>query len=312
MARSDFGEVYSNGVPIFPDDVITGNTYWVSSVLGSADNTGTSKDNPVATIAQARAKCTASNGDCIMVMPYHTETVASAGAIALSVAGVKVKGLGRGSSRPTITLATLTTASVTITAADVSIENIIFKANLDNIATCFTVSAKDATIKNCEFRDGSATLHFLSCILTDAVANSCDGLTVVGCKRFGLAAANLAFISVLEDNDRVSFIGNVCIDAAVTNDVGHFLIMSSKNLTNTEIAYNKLILPVATSIAVGQFMTGSGTGQSGVVHNNYSATTDTSSALFCTATLNFAMFENYVTGVLATQGQLFPVADNPA
>jgi len=313
MAKSSFGEIYSNGVPVFPDDdIVTGDTFWVSSTLGSADNDGKSKDSPVATIAQARAKCTASHGDVIYVMPYHTESVAAAGGIALSVAGVKVKGLGRGSARPTITLGSLTTSSVTITAADVSIENFIFKANLDNVATCFTVSAKDATIKNCEFRDTSDALHFLSCILTNAVANACDGLTVVGCKRFGLAAAATAFISILENNSRVTLNDNIVIDAAATGDVGHFLIMADKVVTNAEIARNKLILPAGAAIAVGMFMTGSATTMTGVVHNNYVASVDTTAALFCTATMTFGMFENYQTGVLANSGLVWPAADTPS
>lgn len=313
MGKSSFGEIYSNGVPVFPDDdIVTGNTFWVSSTLGSANNDGTSKDSPVATYAQAKAKCTASHGDVIYLMPYHAETIVAAGGVALSVAGVKVKGLGRGSARPTFTLGTAATASVTITAADSSIENCIFVANLDNVATCFTVSAKDATIKNCEFRDTSAILHFLSCILTSAVANACDGLTVVGCKRFGLAVAATAFISILENNDRVTLNDNLVVDAAATGDVGHFLIMADKVVTNAEIARNKLILPAGAAISVGIFMTGSATTMTGVVHNNYVASIDTTAALFCTATMTFGMFENRQTGVLANSGLLWPAADTPS
>jgi len=311
--RSDFGEIYSNGVPVFPDDeIVTGKTYWVSSTVGSANNTGSDKDSPVATIAQALAKCTASKGDVIYVMPYHTETVSAAGGIALNVAGVKIKGLGRGSARPTITLGTSTAASITITAADVSIENFIFKANLDNIATVFTVSAKDATIKNNEFRDGSDALHFLSCILTGTVDNGADGLTVIGNKRFGLAVAATAFVSMLGNCDRMNLLWNVVVDAAATGDVGHFLIMAAKVATNAEIAYNKLILPAGAAIAVGMFMTGSATTMTGVVHNNYVASVDTTAALFCTATMTFGMFENYQTGVLANSGLVWPAADTPS
>jgi hypothetical protein len=245
-------------------------------------------------------------------MPYHAESVAAAGGIALSTAGIKVKGLGRGSARPTVTLATATTASITITAADVSIENFIFKGNLDNVATCFTVSAKDATIKNCEFRDVANNLHFLSCILTDTTDNGADGLSVIGCKRFGLAVAATAFISILANEDRVNLLDNLVVDAAATGDVGHFLIMAAKVVTNAEIARNKLILPAGAAIAVGMFMTGSATTMTGVVHNNYVASIDTTAALFCTATMTFGMFENYQTGVLANSGLVWPAADTPS
>jgi len=305
--------ITSFGIPILGDaeEVHTGNVFFVSSGKGSNDNDG-SKEAPFATIAKALTKCTASNDDVVYVMAGHAESVAAAGGIALSVAGVTVKGLGKGSLRPTITVGTLTTASITVTAANVTIENFIFKANLDNIATCFTVSAADCTIKGCEFRDGSDALHFLSCILTHTVDNGCDGLAVINCRRNGLAVAATAFISVLSNVDRAQFINNHVVDAAATGDVGHFLIMAAKVMTNAEIAYNKLILPAGSAIAVGIFMTGSATTMTGSVHNNYVASVDTTAAIFCTATMTFGMFENYQTGVLANSGLLWPAADTPS
>lgn len=292
-------------------EVHTGNTFFVSSGKGSDSNDG-SKETPFATIDKALAACTASNDDVIYVMAGHAESVAAAAGIAFDVAGVTVKGLGKGSLRPTITLGTATAASITVTAANVTIENFIFVGNLDNVATCFTISAKDCTIKNCEFRDTASNKHFLSCILTDAVANSCDGLSVIGCKRFGLAQANTAFISILEGNDRVTLVGNDVVDAAATGDVGHFLILADKNITNAKIAYNTLILPAGSAISVGIFMTGSGTSQTGVVHNNYVHTIDTTAALFCTATLTFGLFENYQSGLVNGSGLLWPAADTPS
>jgi len=289
----------------------TGNVFYVSSGKGSDSNNG-QKETPFATIDKALAACTASNDDVIYVMAGHAESVAAAGGIAFDVAGVTVKGLGFGSLRPTITLGTLTTASVTVTAANVTIENFIFKANLDNIATCFTISAAECSIKKCEFRDVADNKHFLSCILTDAVDNSCDGLSIIGCKRWGLAVAATAFISVLGDLGRPNFIGNHVVDAAATGDVGHFLIMAAKVLTNAEIAYNKLILPAGAAISVGIFMTGSATTMTGTVHNNYVASVDTTAALFCTATMTFGLFENYQTGVLANSGLIWPAADTPS
>jgi hypothetical protein len=291
--------------------VHTGSTFFVSSGKGSDSNDG-SKEAPFATIDKALGACTASNDDVIYVMAGHAESVAAAGGIAFDKAGVTVIGLGKGSLRPTITVGTATSATCTVTAANVTIENFIFVGNLDNVATCFTISAKDCTIKNCEFRDVASNKHFLSCILTDAVANSCDGLSVIGCKRFGLAAANTAFISILEGNDRVTLVGNDVVDAAATGDVGHFLILADKNITNAKIAYNTLILPAGSAISVGIFMTGSGTSQTGVVHNNYVHTIDTTAALFCTATLTFGLFENYQSGLVNGSGLLWPAADTPS
>jgi hypothetical protein len=296
---------------LVPNVVVPGSKFYVNSTTGNNNNSG-SKNSPKASIRGALDACTANAGDYIYVLPGYTQTVATAGALDIDVAGVTIVGLGTGTKRPTITLNGATTASITVTEANVTIQNFIFVGALDNVATCFTISAAACTIDNCEFRDTSSSSHFLSCILTDAVANSCDGLTVKNCKRFGLAAANTAFISILENQARVSLLDNFVCDAAATGDVGHFLIMADKVVTNAEIARNKVMLPSVSSNAVGQFMTGSSTTSTGVVHNNYLASTDTSAALFCTATLTFGLFENYQTGVLANSGLLWPGADTPS
>ena len=304
-----------NGIPMIGGTTLpftTGKYIWVSSVIGSNNNTGKSPAKPVATINKALDLATASNGDVIVCMPGHAESVVGAGGIAIDVIGVQVIGCGVGALRPTITLGTLTTATVTMTAANTSLKNFIFSAHLDNIATAIGVAAKDVTIENNEFRDESNALHFLTCVTTSAVANACDGLTVINNKRNGLAAAATAFVSILEGNDRVTLNNNLVVDAAATGDVGHFVTLSTFNLTNAEIAYNKLILPAASAVAVGTFMTGSGTGQTGVVHNNYVHSIDTSSALFCTATLTFGLFENYQSGLVNGSGLLWPAADTPS
>jgi hypothetical protein len=307
--------VYSYGVPLLPTagGVITGNVFFVGSAAtynADAPGYGT-KDKPFATIDYAIGKCTASNGDVIYVLPGHTEAVAAAGGIAVDVAGISILGLGKGSLRPTVTLATATTASITVSAANCTIDNILFVANLDNMATCFTISGKDCTISNSEFRDTSSALHFYSCILTSATNNEADGLQVLNCKRTALATGSLAFISVLGNNDRCNFSGNNIYTAA-TGDVGHFVIMSSKVMLSTLMLDNTLAAPDLASAAVGQFMTGSSTTSTGIVARNYVASTDTSAALFCTATLTFGLFENYQTGVLANSGLLWPAADTPS
>lgn len=307
--------VYSYGVPLLPTptQVVTGNVWWVGSAAtynADAPGYGT-KEKPFKTIDYAIGKCTASNGDAIYVLPGHTEAVAAAGGITLDVAGVSIYGLGKGSLRPTVTLGTATTASVVVSAADCLIDNILFVANLDNVATCFTISGKDCTIQNCEFRDTSSALHFYSCILTSATNNEADGLQVLNCKRTALATGSLAFISILGNNDRVRIINNV-VDSAGTGDVGHFIIMSSKVMKGAEISWNRMTITGDAAATVGIFATGSSTTSTGVVNNNYVFSLDTTGALFCTATLTFGLFENYVTGAVNASGLLWPAADNPA
>src|SRR5688500_5108536 len=70
---------------------------YVHSGSGNAEYDGLSWSTPVATLAQALAKCTASAGDVVVVRPGHAETTT---AVALSVAGVRIVGQGTGRNRP--------------------------------------------------------------------------------------------------------------------------------------------------------------------------------------------------------------------
>lgn len=143
-----------------------GNVYYVDSgATGAVDDTshGGSASRPFATLDYAIGRCTANNGDQIHLMPGHAENIASATGCVFDVAGVKVVGHGSGSLRPTLTLTTATTATISITAANVWIENLLVVGNFLNIASAFTVAgtADGLTIKNVETRDTSAVLGAL-------------------------------------------------------------------------------------------------------------------------------------------------------
>lgn len=304
--------ISSMGVPVIGGGTIpttTGSYWFVSSDTGSNGNSGKDKDHPLATIDYAIGKCTASKGDVIIVMPGHTESVAAASGITCDVQGVTIVGLGKGSLRPTITLGTATAASIVISAADVTWDNFLFTSALDNVATCFTVSADDATIKNCEFRDASDALHFLSCILTGTTDNGADGLTVDNCRRWGLAAANTAFISILCNCNRLTVTNNWVQDAS-TEDVGHFIIMAAKVCLDAFIVGNVCNVLGAANASVGIFMTGSSTTSTGVLAYNLCSSLDTTTELFATAGLDFFPFENYYTGTIARSAKLWPAVDD--
>ena len=313
MGYTDFPNgVTSFGLPIIPaitPNITTGNIFFVNSATGAntADQ-GKSPSTPFDTIEYAIGKCTASNGDVIYVMPGHTEAIAAAGGIAADVAGISIIGLGNGSLRPTITLGTATAASFTVSAANVTIDNLLFTSALDNVATVFTVSAKDCTIKNCEFRDASDALHFLSCILTHTVDNGADGLSVVNCKRWALAAGALAFVSILSNCDRLLLKDN-WVQSAGTGDVGHFVIMAAKVCLDALIIGNICNVLGAANASVGIFMTGDSTTSTGVLAYNLCSSLDTGAELFATATLDFFPFQNFYSGTIAASGKLWPAVD---
>lgn len=98
------------------------------------------------TIAAALALCTANAGDVVYVLPGHAETLTAA--LTISVAGVKVIGLGEGPDRPTLT-GNGTIDAVTITGANVVFENFHFAAPETDAQTAdVNVAAAGVTLRN--------------------------------------------------------------------------------------------------------------------------------------------------------------------
>lgn len=156
-----------------------GKVFWVNGSSVLPDNGVAGADapypahgtylRPFATIDYAIGQCTASRGDIIMVMPGHTETVTAAGGVAIDVAGIAIVGLGRGSIRPTINLTTSSAASVTLSAADCLIHNILFTGGVNSLNNPLNISAADCIISSCEFRDVTGAMD--TGILTTAGAD---------------------------------------------------------------------------------------------------------------------------------------------
>src|SRR5256885_9730538 len=86
--------------------VHAGDPFFVKASGGVNSAYGGDKAHPLATLDYAIGLTTANHGDVIYVMPGHTETISTATALALDVAGVQVVGLGHWRLRPTLTLGT--------------------------------------------------------------------------------------------------------------------------------------------------------------------------------------------------------------
>lgn len=305
--------VSSFGVPVFAAGEIPvtfGNYYYVSSVIGNAAYNGTDPSTPVATVMQAHAKCTAGNQDVIILLPGHAETLATAGAINLTKAGVQVIGVGCGSKQPQFTFGTAATTTILLAGANQRWSNTRLTAGFADVATAFVVSAADVTIDNNRFDESATDLNWLHCIKTSAVANAADGLQVLKNTENSVDAAALAFISILEATDRVVIADNYVTQASAA-DVGHFLIMGAFVMKHALIVRNVVNLTGDNNAqAVGVFMTGSSTTSTGVCAYNLVGQLDATSELFSTATLDFWHFENRMTGTIAKSGYVLPAIDS--
>jgi len=130
-----------------------GTTYYVDSGSGSDSNTGKSWAKALATLDAAINKCTANQGDTILIAEGHTETYTTTGAKAtFDVDGINVIGLGYGSDRPTFSFGH-TGTTMTISGDNVTIQNLLFVTAVDQVVTFATISGDDCTLINCESRD---------------------------------------------------------------------------------------------------------------------------------------------------------------
>lgn len=141
--------------------VTTGNVFFVDSVTGSNSYDGKSPTNAVATINYAVSLCTASNADVIICLPTHAETITTAGGIDISKAGITLIGVGLGTNRPTIGVGTITTATFKVSAANVRIVNMRFRAvTAQLLVKMLDVAAGNFTCEDCWFQ-GASTATFL-------------------------------------------------------------------------------------------------------------------------------------------------------
>lgn len=191
----------------------TGNVFFVDSGHARASDSpavgghGRDPAKPFATIDYAVGQCTANNGDYIYVCPGHAETLAAAAAIDADVAGITIVGIGNGETRPIITMGTTTTVDIDIDAADVYIENIVFKPALDAIVAMIDVNADDFTMKNCEFRDHASYQAVTYIDINGGAANGCDRAKIINTKILATNDGATNGIELGEVADGVEIVG---------------------------------------------------------------------------------------------------------
>lgn len=203
MPNSNFPAGFPFGVTLRNMPILNaypGQVFWVDSNAGRNSGGGTF-DRPFSTIDYAIGRCRANKGDVIMVKAGHTEAVTAAGGIACDVAGVSIIGLGNGSDRPTINFTTSTAATMTISAANVMIQNLLFVGGIDALGSPIVISAADVTLERCETRDTAGSAQATDWIRTTAAANR---LTIRNHRHDGDSAAGAnAWLAIIGGEDIV-------------------------------------------------------------------------------------------------------------
>lgn len=307
------------GVPI--QQLHPGEVHWVqnSSVLakggvsGSDGNKGNYRE-PFGSLEGAlnNNKVVASRGDIVVLMPGYTQTITLNTEILFDKAGVAIVGLGAGSLRPTITYGAAA-ANIPLSAANMSITNVLLVNNFADVASNFTVSGTDTptdfTIENCEIRDTTSILNGLTVITGNATANSLDGLSFLK-NRISSLGTTAATTSIVLGAavDRWTVNDNFGVYAILDN-TACLIGGGANNITNFEFARNNLFRPNANSTS-GTAISSSSTGCTGICHDNRVWQLDGSAGIWIDTGTKLGFFENYspITGAADRSGLINPVA----
>ena len=242
MPTSHYPHGFKNGVSIRGLNVLNtyaGNVFWVDSGIGSNGNDGLTPERPWATVDYAIGRCTASNGDIILISPGHAESLIAATTLVWDVAGLQIIGLGKGDLRPTFTATTAAAAAIPVTGADGYIENCRFLCNIASQNHMFDVAADDLEIAFCDFREGSAV--GLSFITADTADGDSDNLYIHNNTFFQpTAGVGDAAIAIGKDMANIRIEDNViygdfdlaCVDVPAGGDACTNLQINRNYMTN--------------------------------------------------------------------------------
>jgi hypothetical protein len=296
--------MYVNNSTVFPAGGVSGNNApWP---------TGGTYLRPFSTIEYALTQCVANRGDIIMVMPNHAETISTAAILTLDTAGVAIVGLGSGSNRPTLTF-TAAAANIPITAANVSVKNILHVANFADVASLYTATGTSTptgfTIEDCEFRDTSSILNALTVVTGNATAGSMTGFRFANNRisSLGTTAATTA-IKLAAAADRVTINNNFGCWAALSDTAG-LLATGAASVTNFEMTGNILSRP-STSSTGGLMVSTSGTAWSGQCSGNMIWGLDNSAQIWIATGTTLGFNQNFcpITAAADKSGLINPAA----
>lgn len=194
--------VSSYGIPLIGSGPVTttGKVFFVhaSSGIDSPDR-GSDPSTPFASLDYAVGRCRASKGDVIFAMPGHTESITAATSLVIDVAGISIIGLGVGSSLPTLTFTTVAAATISITAANVMLQNLRLVSAFTNGITAGIVlgaAADGARLINIRMEESLVTQEFLIGI---SIAAACHDVIIDGFSFHGIAAGG--------DSQAIIFVG---------------------------------------------------------------------------------------------------------
>jgi hypothetical protein len=271
-------------------------TFYVDSSTGASGNSGERLNSPLATLAQAYAKCTSGNGDQIILLPDHAETVTSV--LTVSKTNLTIKGISRGNKIPVIT-GNGTIDVISLEAAGCSVENIKFAAPSTDAQTAdINIAAANCLIKN--------TVH----IGSTTSKNKADIITLTA------DADDVLIDGVYIYNTVVECVGGIVFEGALTNaEVRNCFVFDSIGFTDGCISdeatatglyiHHNTFANAKADTVVMEF----GNNSTGVCAYNNINGRHTTIASNVTPGTGMAFFQNFAVEEAAKNGIVIPVAD---
>lgn len=310
MPVSNYPNGFSQGVSILGMPVLNtygGNVFWVDSATGSDGNKGT-RERPFATLDYAIGRCTANNGDVIMVMPNHAETITGAGGITADVAGITIIGMGTYNQRPRFLMDGATTVTFVVSAADVTVQNCVFASGHADVVACFAVTGKGCTLVDVEFADNAADENWLTPVkATSTVDNNADGLKVVGCRWVSADAGCLEFIEGNADIADLVVRDNVVIHEGTASPL--VLMATGKDIKRVDVRDNFLAHKMTANELLVNVDTASPNNSGIIAHNRVGHADVTTTHDLGIDGLGCRLFDNLSTSTDSVSGFVLPAID---
>mgnify|MGYP001616543429 CR=1 FL=1 len=303
---SGFGSGLSvRGLPIL--QTFGGNVFWVDSARGSNGNKGT-RQRPFATLDYAIGRCTANQGDIILLRENHAETITGIGGITADIAGITIIGLGTYNQRPRFLMDGGTSVTFVVTAADVTISNLVFASGHLLITTCFNVTGVGCHIDRCEFSDNTTAENWATPVKATGAANTADGLKVTNCRWVPLIASvnELEFVEITDDIREMVIANNFIAHEGTASPL--VLQAGTKVMHCAYIVNNHL----SHKMTAGDLLIDNGGAtNSGIIAYNFCGNADVTGAQGGGAATGMRFFENLYTSTAVDSGALEPAADTP-
>ena len=281
---------------------------WVHSGTGVDDVNHGDFDTPYATLDYAVGTCTASRGDVIAVKEGHAETYAAAAGAALDVAGITIIGCGTGPKRPTFSFGTATTASITVTAANITVRNMRFVSTFADVVTAFDLTAAGFSCIGCDFGDSAVDLNLLSAVkATSTTDGNANNIVLKGNSFLSQDAATLGFFIHAADILKATIEDNLIVSEG-TGLATIFTSATGKDIRMCSVRRN-VLSSKATAGNLGFSNDTASPNNSGIIADNYIGHADVTGAHTLGVVGGCRMFNNLSVSTDALSGFVIPAID---